>query len=246
MKRLIFILFMWLACSPTFAQEVQKEITSLGGKARAYYLFVPDKLTKDRPAPLLLLLHGSGRNGFSLVDKWKDLAKKEGIILVGPDAINSRGWNVPADGPDFLHELLSELRVKYPIDARRMYLYGHSAGASFALYMGLFESEYFAAVAIHAGGLRPDDNAIVERAPRKIPIYLAVGTVDRLVPLEGVRATRDMLVKSGFEVQLIEMKGHDHWYYDLAPKINAAAWEFLKPLKLSEDPRYTQHSFRNE
>ena len=110
MKRLIFILFMLLAGSPAFGQEVQKEITKLGGKARAYYLFVPDKLTKDRPAPLLLLLHGSGRNGVSLVDKWKDLAKKEGIILVGPDAINSRGWNVPADGPDFLHELISELK----------------------------------------------------------------------------------------------------------------------------------------
>jgi poly(3-hydroxybutyrate) depolymerase len=246
MKRILLIFFLMAAWSPTFAQEVQKEITNLGGKARAYYLFVPDKLTKDRPAPLVLLLHGSGRNGVSLVDKWKDLAKKEGIILVGPDAINSRGWNVPADGPDFVHELLSELKGKYPIDVRRMYLFGHSAGASFALYMGLFESEYFAAVAIHAGGLQPDDNDIVERAPRKIPIYMAVGTVDRLVPLEGVRATRDMLVKSGFAVQLIEMKGHDHWYYDLAPKINAAAWEFLKPLRLSEDPRYTRHSFKNE
>ena len=246
MKRILLIFFVMAAWSPAFAQEVQKEKTNLGGKARAYYLFVPDKLTKDRPAPLLLLLHGSGRNGFSLVDKWKDLAKKEGIILVGPDAINSRGWNVPADGPDFLHELLSELKGKYPIDVRRMYVYGHSAGASFALYMGLFESEYFAAVAIHAGGLQPDDNVIVERATRKIPIYIAVGTIDRLVPLEGVRSTRDMLVKSGFEVQLIEMKGHDHWYYDLAPKINAAAWEFLKALRLSEDPRYTKHSFKNE
>ena len=245
MKRLKVILFIILAASTAFGQEVQKEITKLGGKARAYYLFVPDKLTKDRPAPLLLLLHGSGRNGFSLVEKWKDLAKKEGIILVGPDAINSRGWNVPNDGPDFLHELLSELKEKYPIDVRRMYLYGHSAGASFALYMGLFESEYFAAVAIHAGGLQPDDSDIVERALRKIPIYMAVGTVDRLVPLEGVRATRDMLVKNGFEVQLIEMKGHDHWYYDLAPKINGAAWEFLKPLSLSGDPRYTKHSFRD-
>jgi poly(3-hydroxybutyrate) depolymerase len=244
MKRLILILFVMLAGSPVLGQEVQKEITNLGGKARAYYLFVPDKLTKDRPAPLLLLLHGSGRNGFSLVEKWKDLAKKEGVILVGPDAINSRGWNVPADGPDFLHELLSELKGKYPIDVRRMYLFGHSAGAGFALYMGLFESEYFAAVAIHAGGLRSDDNVIVERATRKIPIHIAVGTVDRLVPLEGVRATRDMLNSNGFNAQLIEMPGHDHWYYDLASKINTTAWTFLKAQKLADEPRYVKHTFR--
>jgi poly(3-hydroxybutyrate) depolymerase len=244
MKCILLIFFVVAAWSPTFAQEVQKEITNLGGKARAYYLFVPDKLTKDRPAPLLLLLHGSGRNGFSLVDKWKDLAKKEGIILVGPDAINSRGWNVPADGPDFLHELLSELKGKYPIDVRRMYVFGHSAGAGFALYMGLFESEYFAAVAIHAGGLRSDDNVIVERATRKIPIHIAVGTVDRLVPLEGVRATRDMLNSNGFNAQLIEMPGHDHWYYDLASKINITAWTFLKAQKLADEPRYVKHTFR--
>ena len=244
MKRILLIFFVVAAWSPTFAQDVQKEITNLGGKARAYYLFVPDKLTKDRPAPLLLLLHGSGRNGFSLVDKWKDLAKKEGIILVGPDAIKSAGWSTLVDGPDFLHDLITELQSKYPIDARRMYLFGHSAGASFALYMGLFESEYFAAVAIHAGGLQPDDNVIVERAARKIPIYIAVGTVDRLVPLEGVRATREMLVKNGFAVQLIEMAGHNHWYYDLASKINTAAWTFLKDQKLADEPRYVKHTFR--
>ena len=61
---------------------------------------------------------------------------------------------------------------------------------------------------------------------------MAVGTVDRLVPLEGVRATRDLLNSNGFNAQLIEMAGHDHWYYDLAPKINAAAWTFLKAQKL--------------
>ena len=125
-----------------------------------------------------------------------------------------------------------------------MYLFGHSAGAGFALYMGLFESEYFAAVAIHAGGLRSDDNVIVERATRKIPIHIAVGTVDRLVPLANVRATRDMLNSNGFNAQLIEMSGHDHWYYDLAPKINATAWTFLKDQKLADEPRYVKHTFR--
>src|SRR5437773_2283240 len=83
------------------------------GKKRVYYLVVPDQATAEHPAPLLLLLHGSGRNGLSLIDKWKDLAIKEGIVLVGPDAINSQGWNSPADGPDFLHDVISDLKSKY-------------------------------------------------------------------------------------------------------------------------------------
>ena len=244
MKRLIALLFLLLPATPVCGQQVQKEITNLGGKARAYYLFVPDKLNKDQPAPLILLLHGSGRNGFSLVDKWKDLAKKEGIILVGPDAINSEMWSTPVDGPDFFHDLITELQTKYPIDPHRLYVFGHSAGACFALYMALYESEYFAATAIHAGSLNNEDLVIVKRARRKIPIYIAVGTVDRSFPLADVRATRDLLNNNGFDAQLTEMPGHDHWYYDLAPRINAAAWIFLKQQKLAEEPRYVKINFR--
>lgn len=225
------------------AQKVSKQTIESGGKHRTYLLLVPASATPDRPAPLLVLLHGSGRNGQSLMDKWKELGLKEGIVLVAPDAISTQGWRAPDDGPDFLHDLVSEVKAQHPVDPRRMYVWGHSAGATFALYMGLFESDYFAAVAIHAGSLRPEDAQIVARASRKIPFHIAVGTVDRFFPLEAVRATRDMLVNSGFSVDLVEMKGHDHWYYDLAPKINATAWTFLKDKKLAEDPRYTRYTF---
>ena len=37
------------------------------------------------------------------------------------------------------------------------------------------------------------------------------------------------------------MPGHTHWYYDLAPSINASAWEFLKKYELTSDPRYSSY-----
>ena len=226
------------------AQKVRKQILEFEGKKRTYYLLVPEAATPEHPIPVVMLLHGSGRDGMSLMDKWKDLATKEGFIAVAPDAITSEGWKAPVDGPDFLHELLSVLRSQYPIDSHRMYLFGHSGGACFALYMALYESEYFAAAAIHAGALRPEDEKIVRIATRKIPIHIAVGDVDLSFPLPAVRATRDMLVANGFEVGLTEMKGHNHWYYDVAPKINAEAWDFLKQQKLAEEPRYIQYQFK--
>jgi poly(3-hydroxybutyrate) depolymerase len=238
------VLLIVTLCAPVAAQKVRKETLEFEGKKRTYYLIVPPTANAEHPAPLVLLLHGSGRDGMSLMDKWKDLAIKEGFVAVAPNAISSEEWQTPLDGPDFLHELLSYLKAQYPIDSHRMYLFGHSAGASFALYMALYESQYFAAAAIHAGALQPDDTQIVERATRKIPIHIAVGDVDPLFPLAAVRATRDMLVTNGFQVGLTEMKGHNHWYYDLAPKINAEAWEFLKQQKLAEDPRYIQYQFK--
>ena len=193
MKKPFIILttvFVLVAASPTFAQKVRKETFESQGKKRTYYLVVPDQANVDHPAPLLLLLHGSGHNGLSLVDKWKDLATKEGVIIAGPDSTSSESWKTPVDGPDFLRDLVTELQSKYPIDQHRLYLFGHSGGAVFALYMALFESEYFAGVAVHAGALNPKDIALVERTKRKIPIYLAVGTVDPLFPLADVRDAR--------------------------------------------------------
>lgn len=215
--------------------EIVKDTLLFEGKKRAYYLLVPAGLSDKTAVPLVVTLHGSGRNGLSLVEKWKDIAATEGLIIVGPDAQNSEGWFVPQDGPDFLHALVEALKAKYPINPRRVYLFGHSAGASMGLYMSLYESEYFAATAVHAGSLRPQTYPLISFAKRKIPIFIMVGTRDQFFPLAEVRATRDELIKHGLTVQLTEIANHDHWYYDLAPKINRNAWDFLKKEELSAD-----------
>src|ERR1700686_4814563 len=137
--------------------EITKELITSKGKTRAYYLYVPSTIKASSPVPLIVMLHGSGRVGMSLVEKWKDLAKKENFIIAGPDSSDSRVWGMPQDGPDYLRDLVEDLKAKYPINPRRVYLFGHSGGAIFALEMSLMESQYFAATAIHAGALAPDD-----------------------------------------------------------------------------------------
>ena len=237
------LLVLLICVSSTFAKDdITKELIKSNGKERAYYLYVPS--TVKGPAPLIVMLHGSNRTGVTLVEKWKDYAKKENIIIVGPDATNLRGWGSPQDGPEYLHELVEELKSKYPINPRRVYLFGHSAGASFSLHMGLMESQYFAAVAIHAGALRSDDMQLIELAKRKIPISMQIGDSDQLVPLQIVRATRDALKEAGFTVDLIEIANHDHWYYDKAPKFNQTAWEFLKKYELDADPKYQKYNWK--
>jgi poly(3-hydroxybutyrate) depolymerase len=224
--------------------EIVKDTLLFEGKKRTYYLFVPAGLSDKTAVPLVVTLHGSGRNGLSLVEKWKDLAATEGLIIVGPDALNSQNWDVPQDGPDFLHALVEALKARYPINPRRVYLFGHSAGARMGLYMSLYESEYFAAAAVHAGALFPETYPLIAFARRKIPIFIVVGTEDQFFPLAEVRATRNELVKQGLTVELTEIPHHDHNYYDLAPKINRSAWDFLRKYELSADPRYEQYQFK--
>src|ERR1043166_7385447 len=77
-----------LACLALVAAadaKVEKLTLGSGRDAHTYYLFVPEK-SDPGPAPLLLLLHGSGRNGMSLVEPWLPLAKSEGIVPLAPGA----------------------------------------------------------------------------------------------------------------------------------------------------------------
>ena len=236
-------LFLLLICvSSAFAKDdITKELITSNGKTRAYYLYVPS--TVKPSAPLIVTLHGSNRTGVTLVEKWKEYAKKEGIILAGPDATDLRGWSSPQDGPDFLRDLVEELKSKYPINPRRVYLFGHSAGASFALHMSLMESQYFAATAIHAGALNEEGMDLIALAKRKIPISIQVGDNDEYFPLKNVRATRDALKNAEIPVELVEIKDHDHWYYDQAAKFNQTAWEFLKKYELQSDPQYQKYKW---
>jgi predicted esterase len=244
MKLHLILVAILITVSPVFAKDdITKELMTSAGKTRVYYLYVPSTLKAGTPAPLIVMLHGSNRTGVNLVEKWRDLAKKEGIIIAGPDATDLRGWGAPQDGPDFLRDLVEELKAKQPINPKRVYLFGHSAGASFALEMSLMESQYFAATAIHAGALPKDDFELIEPAKRKIPISIQVGENDEYFPPEVVRKTRDALKAAGFNIELTEIKNHDHWYYDQAARFNQTAWDFLKKIELEADPKYQKYNW---
>ena len=222
-------------------EKVSKETIESGGRKRTYYLFAPASLKPS--APLVVLLHGSGRNGLTLVERWKDLAAREGFLLAGPDARNSQGWRTPDDGPDFIRDLVEALRAKYKLDPRRVYLFGHSAGAVFAMNLAMMQSEYFAAAAVHAGAWRDEGEfGVLEQAKRKTSLAIIVGDRDAYFPVSAVRATEAALKGRGHEVEVKVIKGHDHWYYDRAPEFNRDAWDFLKSRALDADPRYAEHA----
>lgn len=224
--------------------KIVKGTFGAGGRVRTYYLLVPARAAAETPAPLLVLLHGSGREGRSLAEPWSALAKEHGIILAAPDSSARQGWAMREDGPDFLYALVEMLRVQHPIDPSRIYLFGHSAGAIHALSMAVLESEYFAAAAVHAGALSEGIRAFLDRAPRKIPLGIWVGANDSFFPLAAVRAARDALARGGFPASLTEIPGHTHAYYDRALAINREVWSFLQKHSLDGAPKFQKYETR--
>jgi len=221
--------------------KITKQTIEFAGKKRVYYLYVPNNIA-SKP-PLIVTLHGSGREGLSLVERWKDIADQEGFIVAGPNAMNSAEWSSTDDSADFLREIVEQLKSKYSVDPKRVFLFGHSAGAVYALNLSMSESEYFAATAVHAGSWRSNEElSYVHLAKRKIPIAIFIGDVDQYFPIDSAKKTEELLKSNQFPVQVTVMKGHDHWYYDRAQDINRNAWAFLKQHSLNAEPKFTEYA----
>ncbi|MEO8680904.1 MAG: PHB depolymerase family esterase [Vicinamibacterales bacterium] len=226
------------------ADQDLRESLVFGGKPRSYRAFIPESFGKNGPAPAVVLFNGSGSKVDGLMDPWQDVARAEGVMLIGPGAFAPGAWRIPEDSPDFTSDVIEALKARYPIDPRRVYLAGHSGGAGHVLLLGLLESEYFAAVAAHASALRPGDAQLIDLATRKIPIAIWVGTKDDLVPIKAARETLAILTSRGFPVKLTEMNGHTHSYTEREKALTAASWEFLKKERLPDDPRYARYPFK--
>ena len=250
MKATFALLLALVSTAASAAATPEKQTITFEGRERVYYTVAPEKAVAApemtaAPAPLLLLLHGSGRDGMSQIEQWQALAEQEGLVLVAPNSLNSVEWSMGVDGPEFLHEIVEAVRGKYSIDGNRIYLFGHSAGAVFALYMGLMESQYFAAAGVHAGAIREEFYSSVDNvAKRKLPLAIWVGTEDPYFSLTMVKGTQSELQKHGFDAQVFEMKGHDHDYYAVAKDLNPKIWSFLSASSLGADAKWQTYHFK--
>lgn len=193
------------------------------GTAYRYLLESPEG---NRPKPAILLLHGSGDNGSGLFHMWRQFALVNGIVLIAPTL--PRAMAFEAIAPQVFRCVVEDAKTAAKIDPKRIFVVGHSMGGYLAYDAAMFDSEYFAAVVVHAAAIDDEYIGILDHARRKIPIAIYIGDQDQLVPIESVRKTRDLLTKAGFPIEYEELKGHDHFYETLVDPLNRAAWKFLE------------------
>jgi poly(3-hydroxybutyrate) depolymerase len=223
-----------LIVASTASAKAGKEVTfDHHDVPRSYVLFEPE--THDDVPPLLLLLHGSGRRGDSLIKPWKKLAEAEGVVLVAPNSADPMEWSPYEDSPSFFRAVLDHVEGSIPFDRSRVYVFGHSSGAVWGLQLGLLASEEIAAVAVHAGLVLEPGYPVIDQATRKVPISIQVGDRDRFFPVDAVQSTVDYLNQKGFSPQLAVIRYHDHDYYRKAKQVNNAAWTFFSEHALTDN-----------
>ncbi|MFN2564869.1 MAG: alpha/beta hydrolase [Gemmatimonadaceae bacterium] len=173
---------------------------------RAVLLYVPAGYRRDKPAPLMVMLHGAGgnpRRGLSWV---MQLADSAGVILVAPP---SRGttWDVVRGhyGPDvaLIDRVLAHVFAAYTVDTTRLAIGGFSDGATYALSVGITNGDLFThVIAFSPGFMMP---AARRGAPR---LYVSHGTQDQILSIDAcsrqiVRRVRD----AGYDVRYREFAG---------------------------------------
>jgi len=206
---------------------VQSRTVECEGQRFRYLLSVPNR---REAAPALLLLHGAGDTPEPMLDAWHGLAKKEKIVLIVPEL--PRRAEFEGIAPRVFRCEVEDAKRLATIDARRIYVFGNSMGGYLAYDAAMFDSDYFAAAAVHAMGIAPEYDWILEQARRKTPIAIYMGEEDPLVSLKNVHRTRELLLQKGFPVHYVELKGHDHNYYRVAERINPDIWRFFQEKQL--------------
>ncbi len=204
-----------------------------GWSVEQQYLYYSPDATSH--LPVVMLLHGAGDLPVHMIDAWKRFASKQGVALLAPDLPRELSYEEKA--PAIFRCVVEDAAAHFiQIDPQRVYLFGNSMGGYLTYDAAMFESQFFAAAAVHGMRLDPDYAGIVKKATRKTPVAIYIGDHDQFSSLDSVRKTRDLLHREGFPVHYVEVKHHDHDYYAVADQVNADAWNFMKEIRLP-DPR---------
>lgn len=180
-------------------------------------IYIPAGYSPERPAPMALLLHGSGDRGQTMIRAFQDLADQHGVILLAPDALDY-SWDimvagahlrgvtrVPQWGPDVdrIDSALKQAFSAYAVDPERVSLIGFSDGAGYGLSLGTNNADLFGTVIAFAPGL-----LMRVEGEERGRVMLVHGDRDEVLP---VKPTRDIfapaLEKLGFDVELRLFRG---------------------------------------
>ena len=199
----------------TRVQHRTYELEEAGGEPTPYALFVPTTYVPDQPHPLMVSLHGLGRQYDWLMgyQGMLDYAERDGFIIVTPLGYTRRGWFGSRDmgrtgelSEKDVMRVLALVREEFNIDDSRIYLWGHSMGGAGTYHLAMQFPDIWAGlgVAAPAPSVSPDT---LEKIAH-LPIIVLQGDQDRLVG-----STRRWVAKMkelGMEHVYIEVPGGDH------------------------------------
>ena len=102
--------------------------------------------------------------------------------------------------------VLDDVRARYRVDARRLYLVGQSLGGYGVLDLVAARPRLFAAAVVISASGEPSG----AQSLANVPMWFFHGEEDELIPVEGVRRLVAAVKKAGGTVRFTEYAGEGH------------------------------------
>jgi len=180
-------------------------------------VLVPEGLSKDKSAPLVVAFHGAAFDE----DVWFDGYGAGAAV----ELARQRGWIFAAmhcegeDSAKRVEAVIDALSRVYPVDAKRVFLLGHSRGTRAALRAQAAGAERYCGVAAIGNAL--DDASA--KALANHPLFLAAGDHD--AAREAVTAMSKTLTDAGSKTVVLTIYPNtEHWLAVQAALPDAFAW----------------------
>jgi len=223
------------------APPVSNEIVSME-------VFQPPNLDPGKKHPLIVALHGYGRNPDRMMNNWKDAAERFGAIGVAPQAPNqmsatAMNWGELDRSVPLVVAAVQRASNELPIDPDRVVLTGFSQGGALAylaagrhpeLFRGLIPvAARYTPPALESAQDEPaedqpaEDESVEQAKPKLTKVFIMVGAEDRPSVLNPTQQAVKDFENAGCQVQLNTYPGVGQGY----PKDRVA--EQLKALKFT-------------
>ena len=193
-------------------------------KDMGYSIYVPRGYDKSKSYPLMVALHGLGSSDKRMIRSrgLTGLAQQHGYIVVAPMGYNERGWygadnrfaqlmtsrrNIEWSEKDVMN-VLSITRKDLSVDAKRIYLMGHSMGGGGTWHIGMKYPDIWAGLAPIAPAAPRNINDLAKA--KHIPVVLVQGDRDRLVPVSSARRWAAKMKDLKMDYSYIEVAGGGH------------------------------------
>jgi S-formylglutathione hydrolase FrmB len=200
--------------------------SSADGTMQPASVYVPTSYSPQRPASLMVFLHGNTQSESSLLapEFIQKLAESAGTIVVAP---YGRGVYDYAGAENDVYDALDAATRAFAIDPHKRFLAGYSMGGFSLFRIAPIHPNDWSAVMSVAGSL------LVSRAPRALAtlshlrFYILTGARDENVPTAWPTATAIYLRDAGFAVTFYSQPEGTHRLYSLQP-ILTQAWQEME------------------
>lgn len=170
-------------------------------------LYVPQGLTSDDRAGLLVTLHGAGGDAAGGMSLMLPLADRYNMVLLAPASRGST-WDALRPGrygPDVtvLNRALDHVFGSVPIGPERIGIAGFSDGASYVLGLGLANGDLFRCIIAFSPGFIPPGRRVGRPA-----VFVSHGDHDDVLPIASTsRRIVPALQRDGYPVSYWEFHG---------------------------------------